>query len=84
MVTVLRILRSSSLMKRACNFCCDAPDYNEADENIKLEQLRIPIEEVMPYLSVLAHLSTTPSEAEAGCKTWKSSIAARLPSKKSR
>ena len=45
-----------------CILCCDAPDYGEADEEIKLKQLRLPLQEAAKHLCVLEQLVMTPSE----------------------
>ena len=44
--------------------CCDAPDFGEGDEEIKLKQLRMSIGEAEQYLSTLEQLTMTPSEIE--------------------
>lgn len=47
-----------------CILCCDAPDHGEGDDGIKLRQLRMPIEKMMPFLLCFEHLSMTPSETQ--------------------
>ncbi|KAL8634699.1 MAG: hypothetical protein Q9226_009451, partial [Calogaya cf. arnoldii] len=44
---------------------CDAPDYGEADDEIKLKYFRMPFEEGASCLNALEHLIMTPSEAES-------------------
>ena len=48
---------------RQCILCSDAPDFGEADEEVKLKKLRIPIEQAMEGLCALEQLTMTPSEA---------------------
>ena len=45
-----------------CILCCDAPDFGEADEEIKLKQIRMPLRDAIDYLVVLEQLVMTPSE----------------------
>ena len=44
--------------------CCDAPDYGEGHEEVKLKQLRMPIARGMEGLQLLETLVQTPSELE--------------------
>ncbi|KAL9628238.1 MAG: hypothetical protein Q9164_007351, partial [Protoblastenia rupestris] len=46
-----------------CILCSDAPDFGEADEEVKLKTLRMPIEQAMGDLCALEQLTMTPSEA---------------------
>ncbi|KAL8775454.1 MAG: hypothetical protein Q9194_003750 [Teloschistes cf. exilis] len=43
---------------------CDAPDYGEADEEVKVKYFRMHFEDGSSYLNSLEHLTMTPSEAE--------------------
>ncbi len=52
-----------------CILCCDAPDYGEAHEEVKLKQLRMPIAKVMERLCPREMLGQTPSEFANG-STW--------------
>lgn len=49
---------------KQCILCCDAPDFEEADDEIKLKQIRMPLGKVMDYLYPLELLCMTPSEVE--------------------
>ena len=48
---------------RQCIICSDAPDFGEADEEVKLKTLQMPIEQAMGSLCSLEQLTITPSEA---------------------
>jgi len=45
-----------------CIIFCDAPDFSEAEDEIKLKELRMPIEEGLQYLCALEQLNLTSSE----------------------
>ncbi|KAL9614856.1 MAG: hypothetical protein Q9167_000689 [Letrouitia subvulpina] len=45
-----------------CIVCCDAPDYNEAQDEIILKTLRLPIKEAVEYLCPLEQLRLTVSD----------------------
>ncbi|MCJ1250831.1 hypothetical protein MMC30_008059 [Trapelia coarctata] len=49
---------------KQCILCCDSPDFEEADDEVKLKQLRMPIEKVIEYLCPLEMLTMTPSDVE--------------------
>lgn len=44
--------------------CCDAPDYSEENEEIKLKHFRMPMEKAVSHLCVLEFLKMTPSEVQ--------------------
>ena len=48
-----------------CIICCDAPDFGEADDEIKLKQLRLPLQEWSHTVGGLELLRRTPSEIES-------------------
>lgn len=43
---------------------CDAPDYGEADDEVKVKYFRMPFKDGASYLNSLEYLTMTPSEAE--------------------
>ena len=49
---------------KQCILCCDAPDFDEEDDEIKLKQLRMPLGKSMEYLHPLEMLCMAPSEVK--------------------
>lgn len=56
-----------------CIICCDAPDYDEAQDDVILKTLRLPIKEAMDYLCPLEQLRLTMTEvADPPGRAWSS------------
>ncbi|KAL9039660.1 MAG: hypothetical protein Q9214_004785, partial [Letrouitia sp. 1 TL-2023] len=54
-----------------CIICCDAPDYNEEQDDVVLKTLRLPIKEVVQYLCPLEQLRLTMSDvADLPERAW--------------
>lgn len=54
-----------------CIICCDAPDYDEAEDDVILKTLRLPIKEAVEYLCPLEQLRLTMSEvADPSERAW--------------
>lgn len=56
-----------------CALCCDALDFNEAPDNVKLKTLRLPLEKALAFLCLLEQLRLTVSDvADQQAHAWSS------------